>query len=122
MPWSEIIFQSQLQCSRAVCIYRMEEGTARDTIRASTSIRDRIQRGGETSAVAGPAIAANDITAGIPKIRIVNPELGMVEDVESFRTKLKSAAFRYHEVLQKAQIKIYAVRIVQKVTARISER
>src|SRR5271169_4332009 len=106
-PSSKNILQCQLECSWAMGVYWVKEATPCDAIRTRTGASGRIQWCGETGCVIGPTIATDNVAACVSKIRIIGPELGMVENVERFHAELGIAAFRYFEVLQKGQIKIY---------------
>src|SRR5271155_3045508 len=97
-----------------MCIYRVKKATPRHAIRTRTSTSGRIQRSRETGSVIGSTIATDDVTACVSNIMIVGAELYMLEYVERFLAELGIAAFRFLEVLQKVQIEVYAVWIVQK--------
>lgn len=103
-----------------MCVYRVQKGIARHTVRAGDNAVN--QRPLKTSGIVWASIAANTVTAGVTQIRIINPELGMIEKVECLRTEFKNAALSYREVFQQAHIKVRSMRIVQKVAARSSKR
>ena len=103
-------------------VYRVKEATSHDAIRTRTGASCRVQRSGETGSVIRSTITADDVITRVTDIRIIDPELGVVEDVERFHAKLGIAAFRYFEVLQKVQVKVDAVWIVEEVTTCIPER
>src|SRR5271165_2555228 len=103
-------------------VHRMQKSIPGNTIRACTRSSQWIQRGGITSRVVGSAVATDDVGPGVPQIRVVNPELSMVKDVESFHTELKNAAFCHLEVLQKAHVKVQTVWVIQKIATGVAER
>src|SRR5262245_2005002 len=91
----------------------MQERISSDAVRAA--------RGGKPCAVVGPAIATDHIAAGIAQVRVVDPELSMVEEIECLSAKFQHASLTDYVVLQNAEIEVGAMRIVQNVTARIPE-
>src|SRR5579871_63786 len=67
------------------------------------------------------AVTTDCVAAGVPKIRIVKPELSVVENVESFRAKFEHSGFADREVFQEAQIEVESSRIVEEVASSSSE-
>src|SRR5271168_1871324 len=103
-------------------IHRVKEATSGDAIRTRTGASRWIQRSGKTGSVIRSTIATDDVITRVSDIRIIDSELRVVEEVERFHAKLGIAALRYFEVLQKVQVKVDAMWIVQKVTPGIPER
>ena len=69
-----------------------------------------------------PAITTDDVVsraAGI--IGIVDPELGVIKDVECLGTELKLASFSNLEIFQQRQVEVHAAGIIQEVSTSISE-
>jgi hypothetical protein len=79
-------------------IHWVQEGIAGETISAS--------RFGKTRAVVRPTIATNDVTTSVSKIRIVDSELRVIENIESFRSEFERARFSHREVLQQAHVEV----------------
>jgi len=78
-------------------IYRMQKSIAGYTIGTG---RNAVNDGSlKTSSIVGASIAANRVAARVAKIRIVNAELGMIKNVERFRTEFEDTAFGYLEML-----------------------
>ena len=101
-------------------VHRMEKGIPGYTIRTGGhAVNDQTR---ETGSVVGPTVAADFVTARVAQVRIIDSELGVIEDVECFRAKFNNASFPDDEVLQNTQVKVGAVGISQEVTSRISER
>src|SRR5215469_12500968 len=110
----EAQLQSELNRTRPVRIYRMQKGRAGDAIGSAVCPEPRrINRTGVTS--------DHVVTASAGIVRIVNTELGMVKDVESFHTELNLARFRDLDVLGQGHVKVQTTRIIEKIPARISE-
>src|SRR5580658_1371553 len=88
---------------------------------------DGMQEGAalEATGVAGgiiqSAVAGDGVAARIALVRIVNAELGVIENVEGFRAKLEVAALGDFEVLQESNIKVQTVGIAHEIAACVSE-
>jgi hypothetical protein len=70
----------------------------------------------------GTGITTNNVISSAARIvGIVDSKLRVIEDVEGLRAELKLARLPYLEMLQQRQVEIQAVRIIQKVPARVPE-
>src|SRR5215470_9333092 len=97
-----------------MCINRMQEGASGEAVHAAGY--------GISSAVVCSAITADHVAACISQVGIVNAELRMVENVESFRAKFEHTRLTNRKVFQQAHIKVQPARVVQIVSTRISKR
>lgn len=91
----------------------VQERRSRDAIGCAALVSSGIRR---------PGIAADHViarAAGI--IRVVNPELRVVENVERFRTKFHLTSLGDPEMLGQRHIEIYLAWVVQKISASVAE-
>jgi len=89
-------------------IHGMQEGVAGK----ATRIAGRVVRA---------SVAGYRVTAGVAFVRIVDAELGVIENVERFHAELEIAAFRDFEVLQEGNIEVQTTRVVHKIASGISK-
>lgn len=87
-----------------MCIHWMKELVASEAVCAaqwSSSGRDLVNIR-IASGVVGSSVAANNITPGVSKIRIVDSKLRVIKNVERFYSKFKDLRFSwaYREVLE----------------------
>ena len=106
-------FQTELHSSRAVRIQRMQKGRARNAVSSAALKARRIHGSGIT--------AGNVIPTAARIIRVVDSKLGLVEDIEKLRPKLKFARLTYFETLQQGQVEIQPIGVIQKVPTGISK-
>lgn len=93
-----------------MCVYGVQKRIARHAVRtARGAVRGEPLK---ACAVVRSTVAANAITARVTYVRVVNPKLGMIEDVERLRTKFKHATFPYDEMLEHAHVEIDSMRVV----------
>ena len=86
-------FQSELQNTRIMGVYRMQERVAGQTINAAPAGRRVLS--------ASSAIAANHVITRAPWVRwIVDAKLGVIENIEPLRTEFKVSLSENLEVLQ----------------------
>src|SRR5579863_4973776 len=104
----KVELESKLQSTRAVCLDRMKEGTSTEAARVAGGI-------------VHPAVAVDGVIGLVALVRVVNDELGVVEDVETLGTEFKSTALRDLEVFQNRQIKVQTAGIIQEVASCVSE-
>ena len=94
-------------------VNRVQERSSGDAVSAASFVAGRIRWSG---------IATDDVIAGATGIiRVINPELGIVKDIEGFSSKFELAGFGNLEVLGEGYIKADATGIVQGVAAGIAE-
>src|SRR5208283_337915 len=74
------ILHPELDGSGPMRVHRMQKRTAGKTVGASYGPIDG--RTLKTSTIVGPTIAADFVTTGVAQIRIVKPELRMIEEIE----------------------------------------
>jgi hypothetical protein len=99
-------FQSKLKNSRIMGVHGVQEGTPRQAILSASSRSRIIGR--------GAAVAGDDVVAGIPGMRqIVDPELGVVENVERFGAEFEFPFAGYFKMLQQGNIEIRTSGIVE---------
>src|SRR6267154_1334359 len=69
------------------------------------------------------AVTTDRVVGAVPEVRagVVNPELGVIEDVENLRAELKAGAFLYLESLHQGHIEIPAHGIVEQIAPGIAE-
>jgi hypothetical protein len=104
----EVVLQAELHGAGTMRVHGMQEGAA-------------LQATGVARRIIGATVAGDGVAAGIALVRIVDAELGMVEDVECFRTKFEIAALGDFEMLQESNIKVQTVGIVHEIAASVSE-
>ena len=104
----EVVFQAKLHSAGAMRVHRMQERAAHKATRVA-------------SGIIRATVAGNGVAAGVAFVRIVNAELGVVENVERFRTKLKIAALGDFEMLQQSHIEVQTVGIVQEIASGVSK-
>src|ERR1700722_7718444 len=91
----------------------MEKCAAREAVHAIATSR-RVVNG-------WTAVATDRVGAGIAHIRIVDPKLRVVEDIEGFGAKLDQTVFGDSEVLEECHVEVQATWVIQGVSAGIAE-
>ena len=109
----EVILKAELNGARPVRIDGVQEGVAGEAIHAARSEC--------AGGIVRAAVTADRVAAGVAEVRIVDTELGVIEDVEGLRPKLQCAVFVNHEKLQQGHIEVQAAGIIQKIPAGIPE-
>ena len=107
-PDLEVVFQAELHGAGAMGVHGMQEGTA-------------LKATGIAGGIVRAPVAGNGVAAGVALVRIVNAELGVVENVERFGAKLEIAALGDFEVLQESDIKVQTTGIVHEIAAGVPE-
>ena len=110
---SEAPLQTKLHGSGPMRIERAEEG------RSGYAICPAAQKAG---GIHGAGITADNVVSAAARvIRIVEPELSVVEEIEDFRAKLNFAGLRNLKVLQECHVEVQAAWIVQEISTCIAE-
>src|SRR4029077_3545176 len=95
-------------------IQRVQKGSSSDAIGSSALKTRGVHRTG---------IATDRVVSTAARvIRIVDPELRVIKNVEGLSTELKLAGLPDLEMLQHRHVPVHATRIIQKVPACVSER
>src|SRR5215469_9326096 len=109
---SESPLQAKLHGARPMRIQGVQKTSSGNAICSSFCLK--------TSGVQRAGIATNHVVARAAWIiRIIDTELRVVEDVESFDTKFDLAGLCHFEVFQQRQVEIHAIRIIEEVPAGI---
>jgi len=110
----EVELETKLNGARAMGINGVKEGVAKQAIGAACGIH-------VAGGIEGATVAAGNVACGIAAIGIVEPELGVIENVEGFRAKLEGGGFAGLEVFQQGHIKVQAIRVVGRIAPDVAE-
>ena len=109
----ETQLETKLDGARPMRIERVQEGSSGDAIGSAALKPSGIHRAG---------IATDDVVSAAARIiGIVDPELGVIENIEGLSTEFKFAGLPDLEMFQQRQIEVRAAGIIQKVPAGVPE-
>src|SRR5260221_2568319 len=94
-------------------IQRVQKGSSRDAIGSVTL---------EPRGIHGAGVTTDDVISTAARvIGIVNPELGVIKNIDGLGTELKIAGLPYLEILQQWHVEVASHRVIQEVPPSGSE-